>query len=105
MPEIPEIVVYEGSGQWSAAYVDGILLHAGDHSNNQEAVYERLGVIVRQSDDFLCGGDGGRDQPVPKDLHDVQKYTSLREARKVQAYQLRAAAADMIQQAEELENA
>lgn len=49
-------VVYEGSDEWSALYVDGTLDRVGDHYLIDERLRALFGVTEVTSDAFLRGG-------------------------------------------------
>jgi len=102
----PEVVVYEGSQEWSALFVNGERRQIGDHYLTDEAIRELFGVKTIQSDDFLLGGDGsGRDgtPPPARTLAEVEAYTAERTAREVRAGELRAEAARLVAEANALD--
>lgn len=72
MTDPTEIVVYEGSDDWSALYVRGELLEVGDHYWVQEKLLQVLGIETIQSDDFLRGGNERSD--VAQTLDELEEY-------------------------------
>lgn len=64
-------VIYSGSGEWSALYVDGQLVKSGDHYLVDEHIrYNILRAEVRDSDAFM----GGTKRDVFKTLKEVEDY-------------------------------
>jgi hypothetical protein len=58
----PRFVIYQGTGEWSALYVDGKLDTVGDHYRiYEERLPQLVGAEVRYSDAFLQGGDKATD--------------------------------------------
>lgn len=72
-----DIVVYQGSGEWSALYVKGRLVEVGDHYLAEEKIHQLLGIEVRQSDAFMCGGDYRED--VASTIEEIQAYSDERQ--------------------------
>lgn len=56
-----DYVIYSGSEEWSALYVDGKLEKYGDHYLVEEHLRLLLGVTTISSDNFLRGGNWGED--------------------------------------------
>ena len=71
-----DLVIYTGSGEWSALYRNGKLERVGDHYWVEERAFFLAGVPVIQSDDFLMGGDGRDD--VAQTVDDLRRYTVKR---------------------------
>lgn len=71
-----DLVIYQGSGEWSALYNGGELVIVGDHYLIEEKVQELLGIEVRQSDDFMRGGNHRED--VAPTLPDLYAYGNER---------------------------
>lgn len=69
---VMEIVRYEGSQEWSALYVDGVLDRVGDHYLIEERIQKLLGVEVIPSDDFMLGGN--KRSSVAQTLIEAQEY-------------------------------
>lgn len=69
-----QLVRYEGTGEWSALYVDGKLDKVGDHYLIEERISELAGVTCIQSDDFLRGGDTRED--VAPTLEALEQHSS-----------------------------
>jgi hypothetical protein len=97
------LVVYEGSQEWSALYVDGRLDRVGDHYLIDERIRELMSVTTVRSDDFLRGGFQRED--VAPTLEGVVQYTKAKEDRMAEAAQLRAEAAELLAEAEKLADA
>lgn len=95
-----QVVVHEGSGEWSAVYADGLLVRVGDHYLADEWIREHFGVTTIQSDDFLLGGDG-RDS-VAQTLEELEAYTRQRAELLARVAELRAEAAELEAKAQEL---
>lgn len=89
-----------GEHQWSALYVDGKLDRVGDHDVVNERIREVLGIDVDYSNDFMRGGEYRED--VAKSLNEVSDYRAAREEREQKANLLRAQAAELIAQADEI---
>lgn len=100
----PHVVLYEGSDEWSALYVDGTLDTVGDHYRSAERIQQLFEVVVIQSDDFLLGNQSATRDQVAKNLHIVNRYHRDLEDRKARAAQLREEAAALLEQAKELES-
>ena len=98
---MPTMVLYQGSGEWSALYVDGILDRVGDHYLADERIAELAGVEVIQSDAFLRGGESRSD--VAATLFEISQYSHDRAQRDEMAEKLRAKAAELLAEAEQLE--
>lgn len=98
---MPRVVVYEGSQEWSAVYVDGVLDRVGDHYLADERIRELFEVETIQSDDFMLGREGGR-EIVAKTLDDLNAYSIDRANRLEQAEGLRRKAAELEAQADQL---
>jgi len=95
-----KFVIYQGSGEWSALYVDGKLDRVGDHYLADERLRELVGAETVQSDDFMRGGDY-RDDAAPT-LDDLNAYAIDRAEKAEHAEQLREQAAELLAQAEKL---
>lgn len=67
-----KIVRYNGSGDWSALYIDGELVVFGDHYLSDEKISELLGVEEINSNDFMGGGNNSSD--VLTSLEDIEAY-------------------------------
>lgn len=98
--EMSEIVVYEGSEDWSALYIAGKLDMVADHYLVDERLREHFGVTTIQSDDFLQGGSQRGD--VAKTLAEAEAYGSSSAKDHSQAEELEAQAAALLKQAAEL---
>lgn len=101
MSETKKVVIYDGSDEWSAVYLDGELQRVGDSYLADEWVREHFGVETIQSDDFLRGGDK-RDDVAPT-LAALKEWTDDRDARKRWADELREQAADLVARAAQVE--
>jgi predicted trehalose synthase len=99
----PKTVLYEGTGEWSALYVDGKLDTVGDHYLAAERINELFGVVVIQSDDFLLGNPNASRQDVAQTMDRVAHYNKSRADRQTQAAALREQAEALLEQAAELE--
>jgi len=71
-----DLVIYRGTGEWSALYMDGKLERVGDHYLINERIEELLGIQVVDSDDFLRGSDG---RETAQTLEEIETYRHLRE--------------------------
>lgn len=99
-----KLVRYTGSDDWSALYIDGRLDTVGDHYLIDERIAEISQVEVRDSDNFLMGGNSKN--ATASTLDDIEYYEVRQKERAVrQVSDLRQTAADLLRQAEELENA
>ena len=99
-----EIVVYEGSEDWSALYHRGKLVEVGDHYWVNEKLLQILGVQTIQSDDFLRGGNSRED--VAPDLGAIEDWLAEpnveeAEATLAAAREAASSAADKLKEAEE----
>ncbi len=111
MTTIPDLVLYVGSGEWSALYADGELVQCGDHYLADEKIREYAGVTVHDSNAFLLGGDGVQRReggnvvsPGPaQNLAEVDRYVAARAAALQDAAAAREQAARLIEAAEEME--
>jgi hypothetical protein len=98
-----ELVRYTGPHEWSALYVDGALDVVGDHYLIEERIEVLCGVTVRDSDDFMCGGDDRAS--VAHSLAEIESYVQTRDRREEDAEaaaELRRQAAELLRQADEL---
>lgn len=71
-------VVYEGSEDWSALYVDGKLVLANDHYLIDERIRQIFNVETIQSDSFMRGGDYASD--VAPTIDDIRAYETIQKA-------------------------
>lgn len=97
---MPELVMYRGSGEWSALYVDGTLERVGDHYYVEERIFELLSVEIVQSDDFMRGRDTRED--VASTLEYLEDFRVAREAALQKADELQAEAKRLSQEATRL---
>lgn len=70
------VVVFSGSEDWSAVYLDGKLARVGDHYLIDEWLREHFEVATESSDDFMRGGDHYED--VAQTLEDIKIYYDAR---------------------------
>lgn len=96
-----KLTIIRGSGDWSALYVDGKLDRVGDHYWVDERAFDLAGVEEIQSDDFLQGGDS-RDSTA-RTLEEMSLYGEARAGKLRTAEQLRLQAAELLKEAQELE--
>lgn len=97
------LIRYTGPNDWSALYVDGDLEIVGDHTQVDERIAEICNVEVRIGDDFLMGGSN-RDRAA-QTLEELETYQNRVSERAIKlASDLREKAANLIREAEELEN-
>jgi hypothetical protein len=96
-----QVVLYQGSGEWSALYVAGQLVQYGDHYLSEEAIQTFYEVETRHSDDFMRGGDGHEN--VLRTLEEVEKNTIDRLGREERAAALRAQADQLRDEADRIE--
>ena len=97
---MPSLVRYEGSGEWSALYVDGRLDVYGDHYLIEERISELCGVETIQSDSFMMGNEH-----IPAtSLGEVDAYESLAANAEAEAERLEAEAERLRQQARVVRN-
>lgn len=76
-----DLVVYEGSDEWSALYQKGKLVLVGDHYLVDEWLKSHFQVEVRQSNDFMQGGT--LRETVARTLQEAEEFgTSHEEALK-----------------------
>lgn len=102
------IVRYQGSGEWSALYIDGTLDRIGDHYRIDERIAELLGVELRdgnEANDFLRGGDGitrhGGPSPA-QTLAEAEAYGEEREQAIRDAEEMAKNAEDLTRRAAEI---
>lgn len=91
---------YTGS-EWAALYVDGKLVDVGDAYLAEEEAFRRLGVKQVYDDSFMRGQT--QREGVAKTLEEVEEYKTLRTERQRKADELRAEAARLAKEADELE--
>jgi guanyl-specific ribonuclease Sa len=99
--DVSEYVIYQGTGEWSALYVDGKLERVGDHYLIDERLQELVGVSVVSSDDFMRGQDEAAF--VAPTVADVETYKAAREREQQRADALRQQALDLQAEAAEIE--
>lgn len=95
------LTLIEGSGEWSALYLDGKLDRVGDHYLAQERILELCGVVCEQSDDFLRGQDGRAG--VAQTLNELSDYRLQREEKEAEILKLRKEASELLARAKEIE--
>lgn len=95
------VVVFQGSQEWSAVYLDGELQKIGDHYTIDEWLRAHFNVITVQADDFLRGQDTAEGSA--QTLSEAIEYAKLREERLAEAKSLRNEAARLLASAEILE--
>jgi hypothetical protein len=71
-------VVYEGSEDWSALYVNGKLALVSDHYLIDEKIRQIFNVETIQSDSFMRGGDYASD--VAPTIDDIRSYETIHKA-------------------------
>ena len=98
----PSLVIYEGTDEWSGLYADGELVEVGDHYVINEKAFALAHIEVIQSDDYMQGGRQ-RGEAAPT-LNDVHAYADTRKSEKARAAQLRLRAADLLEQAQNIED-
>jgi hypothetical protein len=96
----PDLLVCDGSGEWSALYVHGILDRVGDHYLIDERIRELTGVVTLQTDDFLRGGD--KRHEVAPDIDMLREYRTQRRDREERAAALRQQAQRLLEEADSL---
>jgi hypothetical protein len=96
-----ELVVYSGSGEWSALYIDGKLDRVGDHYLIDERIRELYSVVTIHSDDFMRGGD--QRSGVAIDLAEIRQYRQQREMNEAAARKMVEQAQELIDRAKELD--
>lgn len=109
--EIPDLVLYVGTGEWSGLYADGQLVECGDHYHADEKIREYAGVKVIHDDAFLAGCDGVERRengkvvgPGPaRTLTDVDRFIAQREVALRDANKAREEAARLLAHAAEVE--
>lgn len=92
-----DILVVEGSHDWSALYINGKLERVGDHYLIHDRLMDKLGIAVEQSDAFLIGGDGRENaaQTVDEYRAEVRRRATAAET----AEELERRAAEMLAEA------
>ena len=100
MADKRDIIVYRGSDDWSALYLDGKLIQLGDHYLVQEKIEEIFGIEVYDSDDFLRGGNSR--EHAAQTLEEVNEYRSKRSQIELDALLLEAQARSLEAQARKL---
>lgn len=96
-----ELVRYTGDGDWSALFVDGLLDRVGDHYLIEERIEELVNVTVRDSNDFLLGGNSRED--VAQTLAEAEEFGNRREDLRRRANELRTQAEQLLREAEAME--
>lgn len=102
------LIRYTGPNDWSALYVDGQLETVGDHYLVEERIAELCGIELREGDTFLLGQH--EKNKAAQTIEEIQDYEeqlhdfAAKEASEKSARSLRETAADLLRQAEELEN-
>jgi len=79
---LPELVIYQSTGDWAALYVDGYLESVDDRQTLEQSALSILGVRTVSSDDFLQGGNSRED--VAYSLSEIEEYRQLRESREAE---------------------
>lgn len=74
-----EYKIYQGSGEWSALYINGRLDYAGDHSNVEERIHELFEIEVECSDSFMLGNRNAKRDDVAKTEAAIEAYDNMRE--------------------------
>jgi hypothetical protein len=92
------VVVYDGSDNWSAAYVSDELVKDGEKYVVDEWLRERFGVLTVNNDDFLLGQNTSA-----KTLGAVVAYAGDRDKKLSRAAELRAQAEELLARAKTLE--
>jgi len=100
MADKKDIIVYRGSEDWSALYLDGKLIQLGDHYLVQEKIEEIFGIEVYDSDDFLRGGNSR--EYAAQTLEEVNEYRSKRSQIELDAFLLESQARTLEAQARKL---
>ena len=96
-----QYVIYRGSGDWSALYIDGKLERVGDHYLIDEKLQELFGVQTVSSDDFMRGQDEAAF--VAQTIDEVVTYHTARKNRQEEAARLREEAATLTERAFDIE--
>lgn len=96
-----EVVVYQGSDEWSALYVGGTLDMVGSHYLIDERIRSLFDIETISSNDFMRGGNQRKD--VARTLDELRMYTQQREHNERAAAEMLAQAQELIDQAKELD--
>lgn len=96
-------VVYQGSDDWSALYVDGKLHRVSDHYLIDEELRSLFGVETVQSDAFLLGDPHASRSAVAPTLEAIEAFEQDLARRAASAAELRAAADRLLARAEAME--
>lgn len=94
----PSIVVYRGSNEANALYLDGKFAAVGPLDQIAERIAHAVGVEIREGDAFLRNGT----EPTPL-LADVERWAKETAEAKVKAEQLRTQAAGLLREAGRLD--
>jgi hypothetical protein len=96
-------IEFHAAGEWTAVYLNGLLVRVGDHYLADEWLRARVGVVEVDDDAFMRGQDS-RDAVAPN-LAQVAEYKLARDKRLAEAADMRNRAQALLDAALKLEDA